>query len=429
MDAVEIRSGHVLRGVVSLAGSKSITNRALICAASSPGATRLENPARARDSEDLCDLLRRTGIAIEPFDGAWIVTGRAIGPRDASRVYDLGEGGTTARFFSAWVATGSGDLTLDAAPRMCERPMGALQHALIELGASVQAEGPGGCLPWRVRTSGLHGAAIRISTSNTSQVLSALLLIGPLLRTGRLEILRVGERRSEPYVTMTRRVMEAFGVAVLEDDARLVVPEGNYRETASFAIEPDASSAAILWTGAAMTGGRVELEGRFENAIQGDFAVLDHLETMGAHVIRGPLGTVVEGPLTTPLDVDLRDQPDLVPPLAVAAATLDRPSIVRGIAHLAQKESDRPAELERHLCALGATVQRTKDALEICGPLTRGAVIDPANDHRLAMVFALAGLVQSGVSIQRPTCVAKSFPDFFAVLARLAPGCVPPPRV
>ncbi len=260
----------------------------------------------------------------------------------------------------------------------------------------------------------------------SSQYLSAVLMVSPCASAGTASdavVIEIeGDLVSKPYVAMTIAVIEAFGgrVETSEDGRRFTVPLSGYvgRE---YDIEPDASAASYFWAAAAITGGRVRVEGLNRTSLQGDVAFCDCLARMGCQVVDDGAGiTVVGGPLRG-IDVDMNAISDTVPSLGVVALFADGPTHIRRVAHIRHKETDRIAALATELRKLGGMVEEFADGLRIVpGPL-HGATIETYDDHRMAMSLALAGLKIPGVVITDPACTAKTYPEFFHDLASLAP--------
>jgi 3-phosphoshikimate 1-carboxyvinyltransferase len=396
---------------VALPGSKSVANRALICAALADGMSRIRGFARADDSKLLILALRELGFSIEPAAPSdLVVAGGTVTAAEAS--LQFGNAGTSFRFAAAVAALGRGVYTLDGDPRLRERPMGGLVAALRTLGAKIDYGGAEGFAPIRIAASGLGGGRAEVDASASSQFLSALLLASPAARSP-VELVPVGPVSSGGYVDLTRRVMEAFGVRA----SGLRVEPGRYR-AADFTVEPDAASAGYWAAIAAVTGGRAFVRGVRPDGGQPEAAFLDDLRRMGARVEARPEGTLVEGGPLKGIDADLNGRPDSVPALAVTALFAEGPTRIRNVAHLRHKESDRLAALAHELGKLGARVAEHRDGLEIEPPSeVNRAEIETHRDHRLAMAFAIAGARVEGILIRDPECVSKSYPGFWQALA------------
>jgi 3-phosphoshikimate 1-carboxyvinyltransferase len=407
-----------LRARVRPPGSKSITNRALVCAALARGTSILRGSLDSEDTRVMIDGLRALGIPVEVFDDGTtlIVTGCSGVPvADRAELF-VGNSGTTIRFLTALTTLGAGEFRLDGVARMRERPIGDLVDALTQLGAEIDCEGPNGCPPVVVHAACLSGGEVNVRGDISSQFLSGLLMAVPC--AGDVTVRVEGPLVSKPYVAMTLKVMHAFGVESTssEDYSEIQVPCAGCYSAREFSIEPDASAASYFWGAAAITGGAVVVEGLNRDCLQGDIAFVECLEQMGCQVCyEADHITVTGGPLHG-VDVDMNGISDTVQSLAVVALFAKGTTRIRNVAHIRHKETDRIAAAAAELRKLGAHVIEHDDGLEITpGPLLPAA-IDTYNDHRMAMSFAVAGLKLAGVVIRNPGCVKKTYPRFFADL-------------
>jgi 3-phosphoshikimate 1-carboxyvinyltransferase len=407
-----------LDAVVTVPGSKSIANRALVCAALADGDSRLRGMPGGDDTVAMVSCLQALGIGVtmEGDDAVVDGTGGVIGARDV--VLDANLAGTTSRFVTALAALGTGPITVDGAPPLRRRPMGPLHDALAALGVAVEPGEMAGGLPVTVRGPLTTGGAVAIRGDVSSQYLTALMLIAPLLEDG-LRLQLTTPLVSVPYVRLTAAVMASFdlrGVEVGTDE--IVVPEGRYAGRDQ-SIEPDASSASYPLAMAAVVGGRVRISGLHRDSAQGDVAFADLLGRMGCTVDDDIAGLAVardpERPLTG-IDVDMADISDLVPTLAAVAATATTPTTITGVGFIRAKESDRLGDLAAELATLGADVTVTADGLRIepAGPL-RAADLGTHHDHRLAMAFGVLGAAVDGIGVADPDVVSKSWPGYWTV--------------
>jgi 3-phosphoshikimate 1-carboxyvinyltransferase len=414
---------------LSIPGSKSLTNRALIAAALADGTSLLSNVLEAGDTTLMIEALRCLGIAItkDPRAACVEVTGCAgMLPASEARI-SCGNAGTVMRFCTALTALGEGRYELHGDARMCERPIGDLAGALRELGAGIEFHEREGYPPLTVHASGLCGGTVSLRDAVSSQFVSAILLASPHAGSD-VMIELAGAIPSRPYLAMTEAVMKRFGVSMIsqyDDGARFIIPAPQRYAAANYTIEPDASNASYFWAAGAIVGGRVTVEGLHAESVQGDVRFVDVLEQMGCRVEQTDQATTVYGPAggagLRGVDVDLNDMPDSVQTLAVVALFAEGPTNIRNVANLRLKETDRLAALEFELTKLGAGVERRPDGLTIYPP-TRltPAAIDTYNDHRMAMSFAVAGLRCAGIVIENPACCEKTFPDFFSRFERMA---------
>jgi 3-phosphoshikimate 1-carboxyvinyltransferase len=420
MQRRKVRPRGALDARVRVPGSRSITNRALVCAALAPGRSVLGRPGESDDTAAMREGLGALGVGISDEGDAWQVAGCGGRlPASGARV-DARASGTTARFLTAAATLAAGPATIDGGARMRERPIEELAAALRALGAGVEVLGRAGCPPVRVSGGGLPGGRARVDARRSGQFLSALLLAAPCAaRDVELE-LEGGALASRAFVDLTLEVMRAFGATVELGAAEARVAARPYAARA-FEIEPDAQSAVYPLCAAAIAGGRVRVEGIPAESRQTDLRLLDVLARMGCRVARTRDGIELyapEGRLRA-VDADLNEIPDAVLALAVVALFADGPSTIRNVGHMRIKESDRLAALEKELRKLGARASTGPDWLRVePGPL-RGARLGTYDDHRMAMALALVGLRVPGVEIEGPDCVAKTWPGYFEALESL----------
>ena len=409
-----------VRAVIRPPGSKSITNRALIIAALTEDRVRLTGVLDSVDTQVMIESLRRLGwdVRHKAAEAVLELTGRQQAPRDCSLW--LENSGTSIRFLTALCAVlPAGTRTrLDGNARMRERPIQPLVDALHSWGADVRCELPTGCPPVVVAGGGLSGGEVSVAGDLSSQYLSALLMVAPCAQ-GDVTIRVTGPLVSRPYIEMTLRVMREFGAEVSEPAANeFRITAGGYRGR-EYAIEPDASAASYFFAAAAVTGGKVTVEGLSRSSLQGDVRFVEVLEQMGCRAEWGGDSVTVHGGPLVGVDVDMNDISDTAQTLAVVAPFATGPTRIRGVAHMRHKETDRVAALVTELRKLGLTVEEHPDGLTIHpGPL-RGASISTYDDHRMAMSFAVLGLRQPGIVIENPECTSKTYPRFFDDLARV----------
>jgi 3-phosphoshikimate 1-carboxyvinyltransferase len=411
-----------IRGQVRPPGSKSITNRALVCAALAQGESLLTGALDSEDTHVMIAGLKQLGIGVEVSDGGETLRVQGCGgkiPAKEANIF-VGNSGTTIRFLTALVTLGQGKYRLDGIKRMRERPIVDLVDALNQLGAKVVCEGAQGCPPVVVKANGLNGGSAEVRGDISSQFLSGLLMAAPCAKNP-VTLNVVGTLVSIPYVAMTLQVMQSFGIETnpASDYAKIEIPSvGNYTAT-DYIIEPDASAASYFWAAAAVTGGEVTVTGLSRESLQGDVAFVDSLAQMGCKVHHENDSITVIGMPLQGIDVDMNGISDTVQTLAVVALFAEGTTRIRNVGHIRHKETDRIAAVATELRKLGADVVEHAEGLDVTpGPL-RAAAIDTYNDHRMAMSFAIAGLVQPGVVIRNPGSTAKTYPRFFDDLARL----------
>lgn len=410
--------------VVEVPGSKSLTNRALLVAALADGVSELTGVLDSDDTRRFVEGLLRLGFELEPPEPAPVVRVHGRGgviPASEAELF-VGNAGTAARFLTALCALGHGRFRIDGVARMRQRPLEPLLEGLRALGAEVESLRGNGMLPVEVVASGLDGGVTALDSRESSQFLSALLLVAPYARSD-VEIMIMGEPPAKPYVTMTTELMAAFGVRVEQPyEGQYFVRAGQRYRARRYAIEPDASSASYFYAAAAITGGSVTVRGIHEESLQGDARFPALLRSMGCRVDRTPEGLRVTGPeggRLRGIDVDLGDMSDLTPTLAVLAPFCDAPVRIRNVAHIRLQESDRLRALATELGKLGVRVEEFRDGLRIHPGPVAGGLVETYDDHRIAMAFAVLGLRVRGVRIANPSCVTKTFPDFFARLESL----------
>jgi 3-phosphoshikimate 1-carboxyvinyltransferase len=434
-DQIEIQPCGQLRARIRPPGSKSITNRALICAALANGNSTLYGTLDSEDTQVMIAALEQLGIKVTR-EGVSKLLVRGCNGRLANNNgtnFDLfvANSGTTIRFLTAMLSTLHGQFRLDGVTRMRQRPIADLLDALTQLGGSVQSELGTGAPPVLINAAGLAGGTTRVNGDVSSQFLSGLMMAAP--NAGAPVTCEInGELVSRPYVEMTRLVMRAFGVdltvsgnladASKDGQLSITIPAPQSYAPLNYAIEPDASAASYFWAAAAICGGSVVVKDLTYRSIQGDVKFCECLEQMGCSVRDMENGLMVERDPATRLigiDVDMNGISDTVQTLAAVAVFAEQPTRIRGVGHIRHKETDRIGDLAKELRKLGALVEEHDDGLTITPAPLQGAQIDTYNDHRMAMSLALVGLQVPGVVIRDPDCVQKTYPAFFSDLARV----------
>ena len=419
MSELALQSIPAPDATLSVPGSKSFTNRALICASLASGESQLLGWLDSEDTRVMIGALGRLGVEVTEHGDALHV--RGVGGEFAIPLHalDCGASGTTMRFLTGLAALVPGRVVLDGSARMRERPIQPLAEALCALGGSVRTVAS--CPPVTVQGGSFPGGEVTIDSSQSSQFLSALLMVAPMSEKG----VKVTSKAitSRPYVDMTLDTMNAFGVATetpTEQTFR-VSADQRYRPRA-YKIEPDATAATYFFAAAAITGGRVKVEGLTVASTQSDVRFVEVLERMGCAVDRAVDSISVRGPrYLHGIDVDLNALPDSALTLAVVACLAHGQTRIRNVWNLRVKETDRMAALECELEKFGAHVETTETDLIIDPPeRIKPARISTYGDHRMAMSFAIAGLAVDGIVIEDPECVAKTFPDFFERLSLLS---------
>ncbi len=413
----DIKPVNHINTTITVPGSKSITQRALIAAALADGESTLIGPLSSEDTAYTSAALQSMGINVDTTDDSWKVQGTGGVIQTPGKDIFLGNNGTATRFLTSVAALGNGRFTIAGEKRMEERPIDPLMKALAGWGVDITSINGTGCPPLSINAKGIDGGKTILPEGKSSQYLSSLLLVAPYARNKALLTVE-GEVPSRPYVTMTLAVMKSFGIDVKASDSLndFEINQGKY-QSRQYQVEGDASSASYFFAAAAITGGTVTLTNVPEVSLQGDTALISMLEQMGCTVSYGN-GITLTGPKQLRgIEVDMGDCPDVAPTLAIVASRAKGRTTIKNIEHLRIKECDRINAVATELSKMGAKVTEQKDTLIIEGldpeiPM-HGAEIETYNDHRIAMCFGVAGLVVPGVRILEETCVKKSFPDFW----------------
>jgi 3-phosphoshikimate 1-carboxyvinyltransferase len=412
---------HPLNAVVNVPGSKSLTNRALLIASLANGTTLLTNALFSDDSRYFVKALQTLGFDLQLDEHKFEMTVTGLGgkvPAKKAKLF-IGNAGTAARFLSAFLTLGSGEYILDGEPRMRERPIGDLVEALTKLGAKLETTN--NCPPVKIFASGLPGGKTQLAGDISSQFLSALLMVAPYAQNP-IEVTLSTELNSKPYVDMTIAIMKEFGVEIERHGyERFIIRPSFFFPLSSYSIESDASAASYFFAAPAICGGIVRVENISRKSLQGDIALLDVLKQMGCQITEGENFIEVTGAVSLRgVDVDMRDIPDAAQTLAAIAPFASSPTRIRGIASARLKETDRVSATCTELIRLGVQVEEHEDGMTIypCSNI-QPASIQTYNDHRMAMAFSLVGLRSDGIRIENPSCVSKTFPNFFKVLETL----------
>ncbi|WP_329255672.1 3-phosphoshikimate 1-carboxyvinyltransferase [Actinoallomurus sp. NBC_01490] len=398
--------------LVTLPGSKSMTNRALILAALSDGESLVRRPLRSRDTLLMAGALRALGASVDDAGADWrIVPGELRGPATV----DVGLAGTVMRFVPPVAALATGEIRFDGDPYARKRPMGAILAALRVLGADVD----GDTLPFTVRGTGaVPGGSVTIDASGSSQMVSGLLLAAPRYGKG-AEVRHEGPPvPSGAHLTMTVRMLRDAGATVeTEPDVWRVQP-GRLR-AGEIDIEPDLSNAAPFLAAALVSGGRVTVRGWPAETTQPGDELRHLLAAMGASVSYEDGDLTVRGGAIHGIDVDLGDVNELTCVIAALAALADGPSRLRGIAHMRGHETDRLAALTTEINGLGGDVREHPDGLEIRPRPLHGGVFHTYDDHRMVMAGAVLGLGVPGVEVENLATVGKTLPEFGELWAEM----------
>jgi 3-phosphoshikimate 1-carboxyvinyltransferase len=406
---------------LSIPGSKSVSNRALLMAAVADGPCRLSGVLKSEDTYWTIESLRTLGVSVEIDGTDFRVTGNNFLASMAAHDIFVGSAGTAARFLPGILAARQGPTKMSGSRQMTRRPIAPLVAALQAQGARVETMGEGQRLPLAIAGGGFDGGRISLAGGESSQYLSGALIAAPLAR-GPVHIDVEGRIVQRDYVAITLAYLEKFGIRVDCDEAFSTfdtVPQP-YR-ACDLALEADASTATYFFALAALTGGTVTLANLGTDTTQPDYGFVDILQCMGCAVTRSPGSTTVTGPaqLKGGFDIDMQPLSDAALTLAALAPFADAPIHIHNIAHIRKHESDRIAVACSILGQMGIKAEERPDGLSIHPGEPRFATIDPYEDHRVAMAFALTGLRGNGIAIQGPSCVSKTCPDYFDMLGSL----------
>ena len=396
---------------VTIPGSKSVTNRALILAAQADSPSTLRRPLISRDSELMSAGLQAMGVAITGNDDAWLVT---PAPLHGPAKVDVGNAGTVMRFLPPLAALAQGEISFDGDPRSYERPLGPVIKALEELGIEIDHDGRYS-LPMVIKAQGsIPGGELTIDASASSQFLSALLLVAPSMRSGITARHRGGPLPSMPHIDMTVQMLRDFGAVVHVDKAaESWRVEPGALSGQDLIIEPDLSNASPFLSIAMVCGGSITIADWPKATTQPGDQLRDIFTQMGAHVefTAGGL-TLTGGESIHGIDIDLHDVGELTPSIAALAALADSPSHLRGIGHLRLHETDRLAALTREINSLGGNVVEEESALHITPAPLHGGTFHTYEDHRLATAGAVLGLVVPDILIENVATTRKTLTDF-----------------
>jgi len=421
-DKLTLSPIHKITGSVVLPGSKSLSNRILLLSMLAEGKTEIQNLLDSDDVRRMVEALETLGIKLEENRAENIITvsgtSGKIPVKEATLM--LGNAGTAIRPLTAAITLGHGRFVLDGVQRMRERPIIDLVNGLSQLGANLRCINGTDCPPVEVIADGLPGGITRLSGAISSQYLTAILLAAPYAdKEVQIEI--TDKLVSVPYVEMTLRLMQRFGVSVNHENFLLFhIARQTYRSPGSIFVEGDASSASYFLAGAAITKGTVTVKGCGTDSLQGDARFAEVLEKMGAKVESESQQVKLTGNSLNGIDVDMNQMPDAAMTLAVAALFASGPTAIRNIYNWRVKETERLQAVSTELRKLGAEVEEGYDYLVIQPPeQLRKAEIDTYDDHRMAMAFSLAACGESPMTINNPGCVSKTFPNYFEVLKGL----------
>lgn len=409
-------------GTITISGSKSLTNRALVMAALADGRSEIKGILKSDDSYWCIESLRKLGISVDIEDETAYVEGCGGNwPNTTGELY-VGAAGTIARFLPAALAAGTGTWTLNGSKRLCERPLAPLLDALTNLGTQFEYKQSERCLPFTLEAKGLRGGKATLPGSTSSQFISGLLIAAPYAKEP-LTVHIAGEVVQRDYVEMTLSMMGSFGVTpdMSQDGQSITVPTGKYQGHTIF-LEPDVSTCCYFWAVAALTAGRVRIEGiNADSTSQPDIEFLEVLELMGCTVRRAENYVEVTGSpqLKGGFTVSMKKWSDQTLTVAAMALFADGPITLKDAAHIRHHECDRIAAICAELSKLGIRVEEFEDGLTVYPGQPIPALLDSHDDHRMAMALSLIGLKTQNIQITDPGCVSKTCPDYFDRLSAL----------
>ncbi len=413
-----------INATLSIPGSKSVSNRALLMAAVADGPCGLSGVLKSEDTYWTVESLRTLGVSVEIEGTDFRVLGNNFLLSTEAKEIFVGSAGTAARFLPGILAARQGPTIMNGSRQLTNRPIAPLVAALQAQGANVRTLGNGQRLPLAIAGGGFEGGRIKLAGGESSQYLSGALIAAPLAR-GPVHIDIEGQIVQRDYVAITLAYLTKFGIKVSYDEAfsQFDITPQPYR-ACDLTLEADASTATYFFALAALTGGRVTLANLGTDTTQPDYGITDILERMGCTVERSPAATTVTGPVSLEggLEIDMQPLSDAALTLAALAPFADAPVHIHNIAHIRKHESDRIAVACSILGQMGIKAEERPDGLSIYPGTPRHAAIDPREDHRVAMAFALTGLRGGGVAIRNPSCVSKTCPDYFEMLGSLGIG-------
>ena len=416
---IEIKPVQNLQATITVPGSKSYTNRALLIAGLTDGECRLEKPLVSDDTKYMIRALKAFGISVQEEKEAFIVSGKGGKLSAPGEDIFIGNAGTTMRFLTTFSALVPGKTRLDGDERMRQRPLADLLHCLTQMGVKAVSANGNGCPPIDIAGGEVPGGEVQLAGDKSSQYLTSILLSAPYFKND-TNILIQGDLTSKSYADITLDIMKTFGVHVdNEGYQRFKVKAGDRYKAQTYRVESDWSSASYFLAAAAVTGGEMTLTDINPHSVQGDAQFTSVLEKMGCRLEKRSHSLHFKGNPLRGITINMNNMPDAVQTLAVTALFAEGETVIQGIGNLRIKETDRILALANELTRLGAEVEAGEDYLVIRPGDYRGAEIETYDDHRMAMSFAVAGLKIQGVRIKNPTCVEKSFPDFFQRFANL----------
>ena len=420
MNEITLKASKQVRGCIKLPGSKSITNRVLLMAALGSGVTKLIDPLRSEDTDQMINALIKLGVSVKEVNddqNSIEIKGAEHNFPNKNTNLFLGNSGTTFRPLAAVLAMMGGDYYLSGIERMHERPIKDLVDALEQMGSSIQYEKNHGYPPITINNSSIEiSEPIQIKGDISSQYLTALLIAGPI-SNNEFNIEVIGDLISKPYIDITLKLLTKFNIFYNNDNWRLfsLKKDSVYRNPTKIFVEGDASSASYFFAAASLAGS-IEIKGINKDSIQGDLKFLDIISKMGAKIeYKSDSIQVSRASSLKGLEIDCIEIPDAAMTLAIMAVFADKPTKLKNIGSWRVKETDRILAMDNELTKMGVEVSTTHDSMTIFPQkqLNDNISIETYNDHRIAMCFSLFCLKNLNITIQDPNCVNKTYPDYF----------------
>lgn len=425
MEQLTLQPIAKIHGEVFLPGSKSLSNRALLLAALANGETKITNLLVSDDINHMLSALTSLGVKYTLSDcgtECHVVGNNGFFSTSQPLELYLGNAGTAMRPLCAALAASEGEYILTGEPRMKERPIGHLVDALNQLNADIEYIENKDYPPVNIKGRALTGSSVSIDGSISSQFLTAVLMITPLLKTDTVIHIE-GELVSKPYIDITLDIMARFGVKVTNNNYQSFTVKGkqSYQAVSRYMVEGDASSASYFLAAGAIKGGEVTVHGVGKLSVQGDKYFADVLEKMGADIHWHDESITVIGKPLSAVDMDMNHIPDAAMTIATTALFAKGTTTIRNIYNWRVKETDRLTAMATELRKVGAEVEEGEDYISVTPPqVLKHAEIDTYNDHRVAMCFSLVALSDTPVTINDPKCTAKTFPDYFDKLTQVS---------
>ena len=420
MNEIKLKASKQVRGCIKLPGSKSITNRVLLMAALGNGVTKLIDPLKSEDTDQMINALIKLGVSVKEVNddqnSIEIKGAEQNFPNKNTNLF-LGNSGTTFRPLAAVLAMMRGDYYLSGIERMHERPIKDLVDALEQMGSSIQYEKNHGYPPITINNSSIEiSEPIQIKGDISSQYLTALLIAGPI-SNNEFNIEVIGDLISKPYIDITLKLLTKFNIFYNNDNWRLfsLKKDSVYKNPNKIFVKGDASSASYFFAAASLAGS-IEIKGINKDSIQGDLKFLDIISKMGAKIKYKPDSIQVSKASNLKgLEIDCIEIPDAAMTLAIMAVFADKPTKLKNIGSWRVKETDRILAMDNELTKMGVKVSTTHDSMIIFPQkqLNENISIETYNDHRVAMCFSLFCLKNLNITIQDPNCVNKTYPDYF----------------